>query len=35
MEKAVRIFESFEEADTANAISRAQLTPQQRVDSAA
>jgi hypothetical protein len=30
MEKVVRVFDSFEEADTADALSRAQLTPQQR-----
>ena len=32
MEKVVRIFETFEEADAADALSRAQMTPQQRVD---
>ena len=32
MEKAIRVFASFEEADAADALSRAQLTPQQRVD---
>jgi hypothetical protein len=30
MEKVVRVFDSFEEADTAHTLSRAQLTPQQR-----
>ena len=30
MEKVVRVFDSFEEADTADALSSAQLTPQQR-----
>ena len=32
MEKAIRVFASFEEADAADALSRAQMTPQQRVD---
>jgi hypothetical protein len=32
MEKAIRVFASFEEADAADAVSRAQMTPQQRVD---
>jgi len=32
MEKVVRIFDSFEEADIADAISRGQMSPQQRVD---
>jgi hypothetical protein len=32
MEKAVRIFNSFEEADAADALTRAQMSPQQRVD---
>jgi len=32
MEKVVRVFDSFEEADTADAIARAQMSPQQRVD---
>ena len=31
MEKMVRVSDSFAEADTADAISRAQMTPQQRV----
>ena len=31
MEKVVRVFDSFEEADAADALSRAQMTPQQRV----
>ena len=31
MEKVVRVFDSFEEADTADAISRTQMSPQQRV----
>ena len=31
MEKAVRVFDSFEAADTADAISRSQMSPQQRV----
>ena len=31
VEKVVRVFDSFEEADAADAISRAQMTPQQRV----
>ncbi len=30
MEKTVRVFDTFEEADAADALSRAQLTPQQR-----
>jgi hypothetical protein len=32
MEKVVRIYRSFEEADAADALSRSALTPQQRVD---
>jgi hypothetical protein len=32
MEKVTRIFDSFEEADAEDAISRARMTPQQRVD---
>ena len=32
MDKAVRIFESFEEADAADAVSRSQMSPQERVD---
>ena len=32
MEKVVRKFNSFEEADTANAISRNNLSPRKRVD---
>jgi len=32
MEKTVRIFNSFEEADAADALTRAQMTPQERVD---
>jgi hypothetical protein len=31
VEKVVRIFDTFEEADAADAVSRAQMTPQQRV----
>jgi hypothetical protein len=31
MEKTVRIFESFEEADAADALSRSQMSPQERV----
>jgi hypothetical protein len=31
MEKVVHVFDSFEEADTADAISRAQMSPEQRV----
>jgi hypothetical protein len=30
MEKAVRVFDSFEEADAADVIARTQMTPQQR-----
>ena len=30
VEKVVRVFDSFEEADTADAIARRQMTPQQR-----
>ena len=30
MEKIVRVFASFEEADAADTLSRAQMTPQQR-----
>ena len=32
MDKTVRIFNSFEEADAADAITRSQMTPQERVD---
>ena len=32
MEKTVRIFNSFEEADAADSLARSQMTPQQRVD---
>jgi hypothetical protein len=32
VEKVVRIFDTFEEADAADALSRAQMTPQQRTD---
>ncbi|HEY3824840.1 MAG TPA: hypothetical protein VGL82_09785 [Bryobacteraceae bacterium] len=32
MERVVRVFESFEEADQADALFRSRLTPQQRVD---
>ena len=32
MEKVVRVFDTFEAADAADALSRAQMTPQQRVD---
>jgi hypothetical protein len=32
MEKAIRAFRSFEEADAADARVRAQMTPQQRAD---
>lgn len=32
MEKVVRIFDTFEEADAADARSRAQMSPQQRTD---
>jgi hypothetical protein len=32
MEKVIRIFDSFEEADAEDAASRARMTPQQRVD---
>ena len=32
MEKEVRVFDSFEEADTADAICRSQMSPQQRAD---
>ena len=32
MEKTVRIFNSFEEADAADALSRSQMSPQERVD---
>jgi hypothetical protein len=31
VEKVVRTFDSFEEADAADALSRADMTPQQRV----
>jgi flagellar motility protein MotE (MotC chaperone) len=30
VEKVVRVFDTFEEADAADALSRAQMTPQQR-----
>ena len=30
MEKTARVFASFEEADASDALSRAQMTPQQR-----
>jgi hypothetical protein len=30
VEKVVRVFNTFEEADAADALSRAQMTPQQR-----
>ena len=30
MEKVVRVFDAFEEADAADALYRAQMTPQQR-----
>jgi hypothetical protein len=33
MEKVVRIFHSFEEADAADVLERSRMTPQQRVDS--
>jgi hypothetical protein len=32
VEKMVRIFNTFEEADAADALSRARMTPQERVD---
>jgi flagellar motility protein MotE (MotC chaperone) len=32
VEKVVRVFDTFEAADAADALSRAQMTPQQRVD---
>jgi hypothetical protein len=32
MDKSVRVFKSFEEADAADALSRSQMTPQERVD---
>ena len=32
MEKVVRVFDTFEAADAADALFRAQMTPQQRVD---
>jgi hypothetical protein len=32
VEKVVRIFNSFEEADVADAVSRARMSPQERVD---
>jgi hypothetical protein len=32
MERVVRVFESFEDADQADALARSRLTPQQRVD---
>ena len=32
MEKEIRIFESFEAADAADAETRAQMSPQERVD---
>ena len=30
VEKVVRVFDTFEEADAADSLSRAQMTPQQR-----
>ena len=32
MERVIRIFNSFEEADAADALSRARMTPQERAD---
>jgi len=32
VEKTIRIFHSFEEADAANDLERAQMTPQHRAD---
>jgi hypothetical protein len=32
VEKVVRVFDTFEEADAADALSRAKMTPQQRAD---
>ena len=32
MEKVLRIFDTFEQADAADSLSRAQMTPQQRAD---
>ena len=32
MEKVARVFDSFEEADAADALSRAQMTPQRRAE---
>jgi len=32
MQKVVRIFKTFEEADAADALTRAQMSPQQRVN---
>jgi hypothetical protein len=32
MEKVIRIFDSFEEADAEDAVSRAKMSPQERVD---
>ena len=32
MERVVRVFDTFEEADAADALSRAKMTPQQRAD---
>jgi hypothetical protein len=32
MEKVVRVFDSFEEADNADALFRSRLTPGQRID---
>ena len=32
MQKTVRVFDSFEEADTADARERAAMSPQERVD---
>lgn len=32
MEKTVRIFKSFEEADAADALVRSKMSPQERVD---
>ena len=32
VERVVRVFDTFEEADAADALSRAQMTPQQRAE---
>ena len=32
MEKVIRIFDSFEEADSQDVLSRARMSPQERVD---